>query len=112
MTISAIVSVPGEAGLSGTAKQKDLHDIWPRKVVRRNSGHRRAKVVESLAGRFSTDHVGNRCGNRNRHFRTDGGGCAKGGAWHEDRKSVVEGKSVSVRVELGVRRNIKKKKKT
>src|SRR3546814_8099756 len=83
MTISAIVSVPGEAGLSGTAKQKDLHDIWPRKVVRRNSGHRRAKVVESLAGRFSTDHVGDRCGNRNRHFRADGGGCAKGGAWHD-----------------------------
>src|SRR3546814_1510631 len=69
----------------GTAKQKDLHDIWPRKVVRRNSGHRRAKVVESLAGRFSTDHVGDRCGNRNRHFRADGGGCAKGGAWHDAR---------------------------
>src|SRR3546814_14707631 len=30
----------------------------------------------------------------------------------EDRKSVVSGKSVSVRVDLGVRRIIKKKKKT
>src|SRR3546814_11562205 len=29
----------------------------------------------------------------------------------QDRKSVVSGKSVSVRVDLGVRRNIKKKKK-
>src|SRR3546814_11594755 len=31
---------------------------------------------------------------------------------HRDRKSVVEGKSVSVRVDLGGRRIIKKKKKT
>src|SRR3546814_15613800 len=30
----------------------------------------------------------------------------------QDRKSVVEGKSVSVRVDLGGRRNIKKQKKT
>src|SRR3546814_13790377 len=32
------------------------------------------------------------------------------GKCYEDRKSVVEGKSVSVRVDLGGRRNIKKKK--
>src|SRR3546814_17103001 len=31
---------------------------------------------------------------------------------HQDRKSVVSGKSVSVRVDRGVRRLIKKKKKT
>src|SRR3546814_12926885 len=31
-------------------------------------------------------------------------------AWRRDRKSVVEGKSVSVRVDLGGRRYIKKKK--
>src|SRR3546814_19084230 len=31
---------------------------------------------------------------------------------HSDRKSVVEGKSVSVRVDLGGRRSIKKKKRT
>src|SRR3546814_18585315 len=34
-----------------------------------------------------------------------------GGFFYRDRKSVVEGKSVSVRVDLGGRRNIKKKKK-
>src|SRR3546814_16323073 len=33
-----------------------------------------------------------------------------GAAWPGDRKSVVEGKSVSVRVDLGGRRFIKKKK--
>src|SRR3546814_15806039 len=33
------------------------------------------------------------------------------GAWFADRKSVVYGKSVSVRVDLGGRRIIKKKKK-
>src|SRR3546814_15212836 len=32
--------------------------------------------------------------------------------WFSDRKSVVQGKSVSVRVDLGGRRIIKKKKKT
>src|SRR3546814_10984258 len=32
--------------------------------------------------------------------------------WTGDRKSVVEGKNVSVRVDLGVRRIIKKKKKS
>src|SRR3546814_17244140 len=33
-------------------------------------------------------------------------------AWLRDRKSVVEGKSVSVRLDLGGRRNLKKKKIT
>src|SRR3546814_13199834 len=36
----------------------------------------------------------------------------QGGRPGRDRKSVVEGKSVSVRVDLGGRRNIKKKKKS
>src|SRR3546814_11083534 len=40
--------------------------------------------------------------------------CGRGGLVQrpEDRKSVVEGKSVSVRLDLGGRRCIKKKKKT
>src|SRR3546814_16138769 len=33
----------------------------------------------------------------------------RGDTWHQDRKSVVEGTSVSVRVDLGGRRIIKKK---
>src|SRR3546814_16585521 len=43
-----------------------------------------------------------------RRRRVLGRGC---GAFRQDRKSVVEGKSVSVRVDLGGRRIIKKKKK-
>src|SRR3546814_12433803 len=44
------------------------------------------------------------------HQRGDRGGIV-GELDDRDRKSVVEGKSVSVRVELGGRRTIKKKKK-
>src|SRR3546814_14282233 len=36
-------------------------------------------------------------------------GFRRGGVWHADRKRVVSGKSVSVRVDLGGRRLIKKK---
>src|SRR3546814_20087798 len=42
--------------------------------------------------------------------RTAGRTADGGGAVHVDRKSVVEGTSVSVRVDLGGRRNITKKK--
>src|SRR3546814_17215509 len=47
-----------------------------------------------------------------RGFRRASAGQTSGGAGRIDRKSVVQGKSVSVRVDLGGRRIIKKKKNT
>src|SRR3546814_13232258 len=72
--------------------------------LRGRGGLRRALFLYAVGPRGRG--AGARRGRRRRARRDDGPGLRK------DRKSVVEGKSVSVRVDLGGRRIIKKKKHT
>src|SRR3546814_15552778 len=67
------------------------------------SGRPGAQQYRRSAAGADQDRAADRCAGRLQEIRP-------ARRWLEDRKSVVEGKSVSVRVALGGRRIIKKKK--
>src|SRR3546814_14793548 len=91
----------GEAGSSARVGPSTLRPPRPLSKKRREaSGAGRCMAVRLAGARAALNpsfHIGNRDAN--------------GLAAMEDRKRVVEGKSVSVSVDLGGRRIIKKKKK-
>src|SRR3546814_13443032 len=73
-------------------------------------GSGRERLADAVAGGDRAAPFGDRAGDARRVARVDGD--ARGGRLLdvEDRKSVVSGKGVSVRLDLGGRRTIKKNK--
>src|SRR3546814_17760924 len=76
-------------------------------VRRRFGGARRGDALPG-GGAAGLGRAAGRCRGRGR----SGGGALGGGLHPPDRKSVAEGKSVSVRVDIGGRRSIKKQTTT
>src|SRR3546814_17424015 len=84
--------------------------LFPYTTLFRSPGSRRHPArAAALADGGGDPRRGDRRLHRGRTLGQRGGGCGPGGG---DRKSVVWGKSVSVRVDLGGRRIIKKKKQS
>src|SRR3546814_17781764 len=105
------------AGNAAGAILADLNVLVAQRRDLRQMGDTKNLALRTKCAQFASHHFGHRATDAAVDFVEDHGRDAvqtQRGHFDrqtEDRKSVVEGKSVSVRVDLGGRRIIKKKKK-
>src|SRR3546814_19672466 len=104
LPLDAVRLKPADFATAVEVNRTYLHRLEPDRLLHTFRAYAGMEPKAPIYGGWDSDTI---AGHTLGHYMT-----ALALTWQQDRKSVVEGKRVSVRVDLGGRRNIKKKIKT